>query len=205
MARKVFDIAEILETILFGIDNKTLLLVQRVDNTFAATVRHSPRLQRKLFMDQPTKKSAKSISHDSASINHLVSDHDITISAGGCSVRIWPARESFRTFKDQGRTCWYFYLFLDPLRRTPKPMGCESWRKMLLGTAVGYTTIHYECYRCTYFEDQALTPLDSEQAVTLGQIVRHLRTHHAQHRCHYCKKEVIDKGMILTGRLITGR
>ncbi|KAK4970714.1 hypothetical protein LTR42_007690 [Elasticomyces elasticus] len=46
---KVLGTVELLEAVLFYLDNKTLLLSQRVNKTFEATITGSTQLQQKLF------------------------------------------------------------------------------------------------------------------------------------------------------------
>ena len=48
-AARVFGIAELLEMILHGLDERTLLLSQRVDKAFSSIITDSSRLQHKLF------------------------------------------------------------------------------------------------------------------------------------------------------------
>ncbi|KAK5713775.1 hypothetical protein LTR17_017459 [Elasticomyces elasticus] len=58
---KVLDTTELLECILIHLDNRTLLLSQRVNSTFQATITTSIHLQRKLFL-RPESTSAGSTS-----------------------------------------------------------------------------------------------------------------------------------------------
>lgn len=51
-ATKVLNTTELLEQILLGVDNKTLLLSQRVSKTFKDTIDRSVKLQRALFFQQ---------------------------------------------------------------------------------------------------------------------------------------------------------
>ncbi|KAK5683889.1 hypothetical protein LTS10_003752 [Elasticomyces elasticus] len=58
---KVLDTTELLECILIHLDNRTLLLSQRVNSTFQATITTSIHLQRKLFL-RPESSNASSTS-----------------------------------------------------------------------------------------------------------------------------------------------
>lgn len=196
-ARQVFDIAEILEMILLRVENKTLLLSQRVDTTFAATVQFSHRIQRKLFFALPAKKSDNNAQTWSM-VNHLLMDFDIAFGTRGSFFRIWSPRHVV-----QEKRSWYFYYCVDPFNRTHKPTGHESWRRMLLGDKIECARIEYACSRCDHRERQALSQQSSHENVTLGQVVRYLLAHHDPYLCRRGALVKYGSSMILTGRVVT--
>lgn len=53
-SRQVLDTTELLEVVLLGLENQTLLLSQRTNKKFRDVVKASSRLQKKLFFIQPT-------------------------------------------------------------------------------------------------------------------------------------------------------
>lgn len=62
---KLFTIVELLEAIIIHLPQASILVIQRVNSTFRDTIKHSPRIQRKLFMalrsaSTPTNSSSSS-------------------------------------------------------------------------------------------------------------------------------------------------
>lgn len=190
--------------ILLDVNNKTLLLSQRVDRSFAAAVQSSHQIQRKLFFELPLKKTTDSMTRGLATSNHLPLERDITIGIGGSSFHMWKSGHPPCEYATHETSTWYFYFFADPHCRTHKSTGHESWRRMLLRDAAGRTVIEYYCRCCRHRDDHRLPEQDSEdKTVTLGQIVRNLLAHHGLYRCRRCTPEGIERGMIVTGCVVT--
>ncbi|KAK5121721.1 hypothetical protein LTR85_004596 [Meristemomyces frigidus] len=158
---RVINTPELLENILLGLDETTLLLSQRVNNFFNATITGSSILQQKLFFRPLTAVDEGVTSKNQLGVrrNPIIS-RLVTINRGPCRATL--------------HVSWVGYIVLSAAARTRadgEELRPGGWQRML---ALQLPTHNHPPVVVRYWQgcyaDKIVLPLD--QTITLGDIVR---------------------------------
>lgn len=163
LAKKVFDVPELLEEILTHLDVKDILGAQCVNWQFRNAVDSSTRLQRQLTF-LPSKSGFVSSPFDTGSYNH------------GIAVMKYPSAETDSSRKPDQERELTVSVFIDD---HPLKLGSTCRRILLVQPPIKTIVVDVSC-RCEHDREEVHNP----KGITIGDLVNHTRRLQKVHRYH---------------------